>query len=111
MFISRFQWPNLGYNAYETQIIEEDVMPLGNLGQGIKDALVGTIKGAGDVVGTTLDTTRQSTVTRTEACILHVATHAGSNPQIREALRDGPGIHAWWNRTYAHGAGGTGLAR
>ena len=37
-------------------------MPLGNFGKGIKDALVGTIKGAGDVVGTTLDATRETTV-------------------------------------------------
>ena len=35
-------------------------MPLGNLGRGIKDALVGTIKGAGDVVGTTTSPTPQS---------------------------------------------------
>ena len=37
-------------------------MPLGNFGKGIKDALVGTMKGAGDVVGTTLDTARENTV-------------------------------------------------
>ena len=30
-------------------------MPLGDFGKGIKDALVSTIKGAGDVVGTTID--------------------------------------------------------
>ena len=37
-------------------------MPLGNFGRGIKDALVSTIRGAGDVLGTTIDTTRDTTV-------------------------------------------------
>ncbi len=37
-------------------------MPLGNLGKGIKDSLLGTIKGAGDVVATTLEATKDTTV-------------------------------------------------
>ncbi len=37
-------------------------MPLGNLGKGIRDTLVGTIKGAGDVVEATVDASRRSTV-------------------------------------------------
>ena len=38
------------------------VVPLGNLVRGIRDALVGTIKGVGDVVGTTVEITRETTL-------------------------------------------------
>ena len=37
-------------------------MPLGDLGKGIRDALVGTITGAGDVMEATVDASRRSTV-------------------------------------------------
>ena len=37
-------------------------MPLGEIGNMLRNAVVETIKGAGDVLGATIDTTRENTV-------------------------------------------------